>query len=82
MHSNFLLLRSSRPDVFLGKGVLKICSKFTGEHPCRSEISIKLQSNFIDITFWHGCSPDNLLHILRTSFPRNTSGWLLLTLDI
>ena len=34
--------RSSRPDVFLGKGVLKICSKFTGEHPCRSAISIKL----------------------------------------
>ena len=24
--------RSSRPVVFLGKGVLKICSKFTGEH--------------------------------------------------
>ena len=29
-------IRSSRPEVFLGKGVLKICSKFTGEHPCRS----------------------------------------------
>ena len=28
--------------MFLGKGVLKICSKFTGEHPCRSAISIKL----------------------------------------
>ena len=26
--------RSSRPEVFLRKGVLKICSKFTGEHPC------------------------------------------------
>ena len=31
--------RSSHPEVFLEKGVLKICSKFTGEHPCRSEIS-------------------------------------------
>ena len=29
--------------MFLGKGVLKICSKFTGEHPCRSMISIKLR---------------------------------------
>ena len=38
--------RSSHPEVFLWKGVLKICSKFTGEHPCRSAISIKLQSNF------------------------------------
>ena len=31
---------------FLGKGVLKICSKFTGEHPCRSVVSIKLQDLF------------------------------------
>ena len=37
--------RSSHPEVFLRKGVLKICSQFTGEHPCRSVISIKLQSN-------------------------------------
>ena len=34
--------RSSPPEVFQEKGVLKICSKFTGEHPCRSVISIKL----------------------------------------
>ena len=34
--------RSSQPEVFLGKGVLKICSKFTGEHLCQSAISIKL----------------------------------------
>ena len=25
-------VRSSHPEVFLGKGVLKICSKFTGEN--------------------------------------------------
>ena len=40
-----LLCRSSRPQVFLRKGALKICSKFTGEHPCRSAISIKLLCN-------------------------------------
>ena len=34
--------RNSHPEVFLEKGVLKICSKFTGEHPCQSVISIKL----------------------------------------
>ena len=33
--------------VLLRKGVLKICSKYTGEHPCRSVISIKLQSSFV-----------------------------------
>ena len=35
-------LRTNRPEVFLEKGVLKLCSKFTGEHPCRSVISINL----------------------------------------
>ena len=55
--------RSSHPEVFLGKGVLKVCSKFTGEHPCRSVISIKLLNNFIEITLRRGRSPINLLHI-------------------
>ena len=32
------VVRSSHPKMFLGKGVLKICSKFTGDHPCRSVI--------------------------------------------
>ena len=36
------IFRSSCPEMFLRKGVLKICSKFTGEHSCRSVISIKL----------------------------------------
>ena len=69
-------------EVFLGKGVLKICSKFTGEHPRRSAISIKLLCNFIEITLRHGCSPVNLLHIFRTPFLKNTSGWLLLYISI
>ena len=38
-----LSIRSSHTEVFLGKAVLKICSNFTGEHPCRSAISIKLR---------------------------------------
>ena len=42
--------RSSPLGVFLRKGVLKICSKFTSEYPCWIVISIKLQSNFIEIT--------------------------------
>ena len=37
-----------------------------------------MQSNFIEITLRHGCSPVNLLHIFRTPFPKNTSGGLLL----
>ena len=72
------IFRSSHPEVFLKKGVLKICSKFTGEHPCQSVISIKLQSNFIEITLRHGCSLVNLLPYFRTPFTKKTSGWLLL----
>ena len=41
-----VIVRSSLSEVFLGKGVPKICSKFTREYPCRSAISIKVQSNF------------------------------------
>ena len=59
-----------------------MCSKLTGEHQCRSVISLKLQSNFTEIALRQGCSPVNLLHIVRTRFPRNTSGWLLLLLDV
>ena len=40
----------------------------------------KLQSNFIEITLQHGCSPVDLLHIFRTTFPKNTSGGLLLNI--
>ena len=62
--------RSSHPEVFLGKSVLRICGKFTGEYAC--------WSNFIEITLRYGCSPVNLLRIFRISFFKNTSGWLLL----
>ena len=54
--------------MFLGKGFLKICSKFTGEHPYLSVISLKLPCGFIGITLRHKYSPVNLLHIFRTSF--------------
>ena len=80
-----LLLPNSRATphkrkgkVILGKGVLKIYSKYTRENPCRSEMSIKLLCNFTEITLWHGCSLKNLLHIFRTLFSKNTTGGLLL----
>ena len=74
----FPIGRSSTSEVFTGKGVLKKCSKLTGEHPCRNAISINLPSNFIQIALWHGCTFVNLLHILIASFPKNTSEGLLL----
>ena len=60
--------------VFIGKAGLKICSKFTGKHPC--------QSDFVEITFRNWCSPVNLLDIFRTPLLKNTSGRLLLYLSV
>ena len=74
--------KSSPLGVFLERGIVKISSKFTGEHPCQNVISIKLLYNFIEITLWHGCSSVNLLHIFRKLFYKNTSGELLLCISV
>ena len=66
--------KSSHLEVFLGKGVLKICSKFTGEHPCQSV-------SLINCTSAYGCSPVYkvcCMHIFTAHFPKNVSGRLLL----
>ena len=66
----FSFLQKQPPEVLLGKDALKSCGNFTGVHPCRSAISIKLQSVFS----WNGCSPVNLWHIIRTPFPKKLKG--------
>ena len=38
--------------MFLGKAFLKICSKFTREHPCRGALAIFVKiSDFFSMTF-------------------------------
>ena len=63
----------------------KSCSEnmhqIKGEHPCQSVILIKLQSNFIEITLRHGCSPVNLLYVFRTPFLKKTYGQPLLSMS-
>ena len=76
MKNKILISRSDPQEVFLGKGVVKIYSKFTGEYPLRSVISIKLLSKIIEITLWSGYSPVNLLYIFRTHFNNTTYGGL------
>ena len=80
LYSDRMIKRARRScsEMFLVKGVLKINSKFTGDHLCRSVIWIKLLCNFIEISLRHGFSPVNLLHIFSTPFTKNTSGWLFL----
>ena len=60
--------RNSPLEVLLLKGVH---SRFTGEHTCQIVISIKLKSNFTEITLRHGCSSVNLLHIYKTPFHKD-----------
>ena len=64
--TEFTKYRSSRQEVFLRKDVVKICSKFTGEHSCRSAISIKLQSMSVLLYMCYIFSE----HL----FPKSTSG--------
>ena len=63
--------------MFLQKDFLKICSKFSGEHPRGIKISIEFQSNFNEITLPYGCSL-NSPHIFVTPLYKNTSGGMLL----
>ena len=65
--------RSSHTEVFLEKGVLKICGKFTGEKQ-QLGCLFKILDNWTEITLRHGFSPVNLVHIFRTLFTKNTSG--------
>ena len=71
--------RNRSAEVFLGKGVPEICSKFVGKNQCQDVILIKLFCNFIEILLRHGCPLVNLLHIFKTPFAKSTSGRLLLT---
>ena len=75
---NFSVSPAFHPDFQkqLRRGVLKMCSKFTGEHPCQSAISIRLLCNFIEVTLRNGCFSVNLLHIFLTPFLNITSDGL------
>ena len=60
--------KSSPSEQFLGIGVQKMSSKFTGDQPCRSVISLKLICNFIEIALRHGCSPVNFFSYFQNIF--------------
>ena len=63
---NFSIYRSSPPEMFLGKCVLKICSKFAGEQPCQREILIKVAaSEFKEIWETFHIALRNLTPLIR-----------------
>ena len=71
--------RSSRPEVFSKKGVLRNFTKFTGNHQCQSLTSCKPQAvTLLKKKLWHRCFPMNFVKFLRTPFFIEHLWWLLL----
>ena len=56
--------RSSRPEVFCKKGVLRNLTKFTEKHLCQSLLYNKVAG----MRLWHRCFLVNFVKFLRSSF--------------
>ena len=65
------VLRSSRPEVFCKKGVLRNFAKFAGKHLCQTLLFNKRR-------LWHRCFPVNFVKFLRTPFFTEHLQWLFL----
>ena len=78
-HAN---IRSSRPEVFCLKLVLRNFEKFTGKHTCESLFFNKVAglrpATLLKKRLWHRCFLVNFANFLRTPFSHNTSRQLLL----
>ena len=77
------LARSSRPEVFCIKGVLRDLTKFTGKHLCQSLFFIKAAGltprTLLKKRRWHSCFPVKFVKFLRTPFYTEHLWWLLLS---
>ena len=80
--TTFIKCRSSPPEVFCKKDVLRNFAKFTGKHPCQSlffnKVADPRPATLLKKRLWRRWFPGNFVKFLRTVFLRNTSGWLLL----
>ena len=68
----FTCFRSSLPEVFCRKGVLKNFAKFTEKHQCQSLFFNKVAglrpATLLEKRLWHWCFPVNFAKFLRTPF--------------
>ena len=67
--------RSSNPEVFCKKGVLRNFAKFTGKHLCQSLFQA---CNFIKKGLQHRSFPVKFVKFLRTPFLKEHLRWLRL----
>ena len=78
------LYRSSRPQVFCKKGILKNFTKFTGKHLWQSLFFDKVAglrtATLFKERLWHKCFPVNFVKFLRTSIFIEHLWWLFLLL--
>ena len=78
------ICRSSRPEVFCKKGVLKNFGKFTGKHLYQRLFSYKVAglrvATLLKKRLWHRYFPVNFVNFLRTPFFIEHLWWLNLYL--
>ena len=78
------MCKSSRPDVFCKKGVLKNFTKFAGKHLCQNLFFNKVAGlrpetcNFIEKIIRHRDFSVNFAKFLRTTFLIEQLWWLFL----
>ena len=78
--------RSSRPENFYKKGVLRNFTKLTGEHLCQGLFFNKVAglrpATRLEKRLWHRCFPVNFVKFLRTPFYIKHLWWLLLKICV
>ena len=78
-HKHLLVntIRSSRPELFCKKGVLKNFAKFTGKHQCQSLFFTKVEVLRPATRLWHSYFSVNFAKFLKTPFLTEHLRWLL-----
>ena len=81
----FLIYRSSPPEKFCKKGVLRNFTKVTGKHLCQNlffnNVAGPRNATLLKKRLWHRCFPVNFAKFLRTRFLTEYLRRLLLNLN-
>ena len=68
----FYYARSSRPEVFCKKGVVRNFTKFTGKHLCQrlffNKVADLRPATLLKKSLWYRCFPVNFVKFLTTPF--------------